>query len=398
MKKKNVVILLILTNVILVGLVLLFVSLSLPQQEKPAIAPISNKELNHKQQVQEKPKQTTKMQIDSIIEQYDVIKSGRYQQAMEAYKQAIRKEPPYTADSTVRYNYLVLGDYEKEIKLCEEKIRISSYPPDFYTLAWLYAKIGKYEKAIVVSKKTIQLHPRYSKIWHILGWLYAKLGENDKAVDACKNALKLDPDSAWIHYGLGRIYVVLGNPEKAIESYKQAIQLQSDFAEAYLFLGLTYAELGDQKNAIDSYRQAILLDRFYPESHFFLGVAYDESGQYKKAIESFKQANIWYDSKDVYYESKETKMRIHGLGIKPDLANIYCIIGVCHLRLEQPFKASLEFKDSIDFDDNHAGAHYGLALAYVLLDKKDEAFEEYEAVKSLKGEEMAKPLLEIINN
>ncbi len=48
-------------------------------------------------------------------------------------------------------------------------------------------------------------------------------------------------------------------------------------------------------------------------------------------------------------------------------------------------------RDSIGIDDSYVGAHYGLALAYVLLDKEDEAFEEYEAVKSLKGEQFAKP-------
>ncbi|MHC4309095.1 MAG: tetratricopeptide repeat protein [Planctomycetota bacterium] len=143
----------------------------------------------------------------------------------------------------------------------------------------------------------------------------------------------------------------------------------------YLFLGLTYAELGDQKKAVDSYSEAILLDRYYPEPHFFLGVAYDGSGQYKKAIESFEQANTWYNS-------KETKIRINSIGMKPDLATLNCIIGVCHLRLGQESEASFAFKDAIDIDDSHAEAHYGLALAYVLLGKKDGAFEEYEAVKS----------------
>jgi len=390
MNKKNVVILLVLTNVVSVGLVLLFTSSSHPQQEKPAIAHISNKEPSHTQQVREKPKQTTKMQIDSIISQYDVIKSGRYRESMEAYKQAIRKEPPYTADSTIGYTYVKLGDYEKAIKLCEGDIRRSSYPADFYTLAWIYAKIGKYEEAIAVCEKTIQLHPRYSKIWHVLGWLYARLNENDKAVDACNNALELDPDSAWGHYGLGRIYLILGKTEKAIESYKQAIQLQSDFAEAYLFLGLTYTELGDQAKAIDAYSEAILLDRYYPEPHFFLGVAYDESGKYRKAIESFGQAIT-------YYDSKKTKIRINSMGITPDLATLHCIIGVCHLRLGQEFEASLALKRAIDIDDSHAGAHYGLALAHLLLGDKDAAILEYEAVRALKGEEITKPLFDIIH-
>jgi tetratricopeptide (TPR) repeat protein len=224
-----------------------------------------------------------------------------------------------------------------------------------------------------------------------LAWTYARQGKNDKAIDACNKALELDPDSALSHYGLGRINVILGESEKAIKSYKKAVQLKSDFEEAYLFLGLAYAELGNQERTIDSYRQAILFDKYYPEPYFFLGIVYDESGQYKKAIESFEQAITWYNS-------EKTRIRINSMGIKPDLTTIYCIIGACYLRIGQALEASFAFKDSIEVDESHAEAHYGLALAYVLLDKKDEAFEEYEAVKSLKGEQFAKPLFDIIQS
>ena len=398
MSKKQIVILVIVTNAISISLVSIILTSGRSQQKDLALAQRTDSQPKQTQEAPRIPQQNIDIDIDSIISQYDVIKSGRYREFIEDYKQAIQKEPPYTANPTNAYTYAKLGDYEKAIKLCEEEIVRSSYTEQFYTLAWIYAKIGKYDKAIGVCNKTIQTHRQYSKIFHILGWVHAKLGNNEKALDACNNALKLDPYSAWVHYGLGRIYLILGKHEKAIESYKQAIQLQSDFAEAYLFLGLTYAELDDQKNAIDAYSEAILLDRYYPESHFFLGVAYDESGQYKKAIKSFKQANTWYDSKDTSYESKETKIRIHSLGIKPDLANIYCIIGVCYLRLEQPFKASLEFKDAIGIDNSHVESHYGLALSHLLLGDKDAALMEYEAVKKLDSEQRAKKLLEIINN
>ena len=184
------------------------------EKKESALAKVSEPQPSQVQRVPEKPQQNIKVAIDSIIEQYDVIKSGRYQQAMEAYKQAIRKEPPYTAASTNAYASAKLGDYEKAIDVCN---------------------------------KTIQKHRQYSKIFHVLGWVRAKLGNNDKALDACNSALKRDPYSAWVHYGLGRIYLILEKPEKAIESYRKAIQLQSDFPEAYLFLGLLYAELGEQK-------------------------------------------------------------------------------------------------------------------------------------------------------
>jgi hypothetical protein len=91
MDKKNVAILVILTNVISVSLVLLFMHYIHPEQEKPVIAPIPNEKPDQIQQVNGKPKQTTKIQIDSIFAQYDIIKSGRYREYIENYKRATRK-------------------------------------------------------------------------------------------------------------------------------------------------------------------------------------------------------------------------------------------------------------------------------------------------------------------
>jgi Tfp pilus assembly protein PilF len=79
------------------------------------------------------------------------------------------------------------------------------------------------------------------------------------------------------------------------------------------------------------------------------------------------------------------------------LTNIYCAIGLCHLKVGQPYEASVAFKKAIEIDDSHAGAHYGLALADLLLGDKKSALAECETVKALKGEELAKPLLDAIN-
>ncbi|MHC4738571.1 MAG: tetratricopeptide repeat protein [Planctomycetota bacterium] len=389
MNKTQVVILVIVTNVVSVGLLFLFLRGGGGREEQAAAVEVSKEEPEQTAQIQEEPKVTTKVKIDNILAHYDVIKSGRYRETMEAYKHAIRNEPAYMAGSTRGYTYAQLGYVDKAIKICEEKTVGYSHPVDFYALAWIYAKTGKYDKAIEVCNRTVKLHPDYANIWQILGWVYARRGENEKAIDACNKARKLEPRSALVQYGLGRIYGMMENAEQAIESYKRAIQFKTDFAEAYLFLGLVYAEVGEQQKAMDSYNDAILFDRYYLEPHFFLGIAYDESGQYKKAIEFFNKALQ-------YYFSQETKIRVHSIGIKPDLANVYCIIGVCHLRLEDPFEASVAFMKAIEIDYSHAGAHYGMALAQFLLGDKEAALKEYEAVKALKGEEMTRALLYII--
>ncbi len=392
MNKKQILILLIATNVVTVSVVSLIFILSGPQQKNATISQISDREPNQAAQAQEKPKQTFHADVNSLIAQYDVVKSGRYKQAMEAYSKAIKAQPPYTVESGTQATYYAdHGDNDKAIEVGEQEIQDTPQWPDrFYALAWVYAKTGKYDKAMEVCQKTRQLHHEYPYIWHISAWINAKTGESEKAIADCNQALKLDPLSAKTNYAIGRIYGMLGRQQEAIDAYKKAVELKPDWAEPYLFLGLTYAELGNQDEAIKSYKEAIHFDKHYTEAHLFLGIAYDELGRCNKAIESFEQTII-------EYYSPGNAERIHALGARPDLTNIYCAIGLCQIKLGQPYEASVAFKQAIEIDDSHAGAHYGLALADLLLGDKKSALAEYEAVKTLKGDELAKPLLDAIN-
>jgi len=392
MNKKQILILLIVTNMVTISVVSLFFIFSNSQPKDGLTAQISDRDPNHVEQVQEKPKQTFHADVNSLIAQYDTVKSGRYQQAMEAYSKAIKAQPPYTAESSTQATYYANHGYnDKAIEVGEQDIQDTpDWPDRFYALAWVYAKAGKYDKAIEVCQKTKQLHPEYPYIWHISAWINVKTGEPEKAIADCNQALRLDPLSAKTNYAIGRIYGMLGRQQEAIDAYKKAVELKPDWADAYLFLGLTYAELGNQDEAIKSYKEAIHFDKHYPEAHLFLGIAYDELGRCNKAIESFEQTII-------EYYSPGNAERIHSLGIRPDLTNIYCAIGLCHLKLGQSYEASVAFKQAIEIDDNHAGAHYGLALADLLLGDKKSALDECEAFKALKGEEAAKPLLDAIS-
>jgi tetratricopeptide (TPR) repeat protein len=393
MNKKQVLFLLIAINLIAIGVLLSLLISFILNRSRPntSITPTPSGRKPDIVEVQSKPEQTTHADINSIIAQYDVIKRGRYKEVMDTYSKVIRMEPPYTADTrTMVRNYAERGNYDKAIEEGLGYIQHAPEAPDnFYALAWIYTKVGRYDEAMKVCQKTIQLHPRYSKIWQISGWIHAKNGEYDKTIEDCNQAVKLDPLSAQTYYALGRLYGVLGRDKEAIDAYKKAIQLKPEEAAFHFFLGLTYAKLGNLNEAIKSYQDAILANKYYPEPYVFSGMAYDESGQYQKAIESFKK------TLDMY--TLDEKARIQSFGLRPDLSNIYFGIGVCNLSLGQNYEASTYFKKAIEIDNSLAEAHYGLALAQLLIGNKDLALEEYKAVKALKGAEAAKPLLDIIN-
>lgn len=393
MNTKQNVFLLVLTNLITISAVSLFFVLSRPGQSDSVISQIGEKETVRTEQVQEKPKQTFHADVNSLIAQYDIVKSDRYQQVMKAYIKTIKAQPPYTAESGTQAVYYAEHGYnDQAVETGEQDIlNAPHWPANFYALAWVYAKVGRYDKAMEVCQKTVQLHPKYSYIWHVSAWIHAKTGESEKAIADCNQALRLDPLSAKTNYALGRIYGMLGRQQEATDAYKKTIQLKPDWADAHLFLGLTYAELGDQDEAIKAYNDAIHFDRHYFEPYVFLGIAYDESGRCNKAIESFEKAII-------EYSLPSNAEKIHSLGTRPDLTNIYSAIGLCRLKTGQPYEASVAFKHAIEIDDSHPGAHYGLALAYVLVGDKKSALAEYEKVKTLKGNEIAQPLLDAINS
>ena len=117
---------------------------------------------------------------------YDSL--GRYQDAVEAYKQTIRIKPDY-ADA-------------------------------HYNLGVAYYKLGRYQDAIEACKQTIRIKPDYAKAYINLGVTYYKLGRYQDAVEAYKQAIRIKPDFADAHYNLGVAYLVTGDKSSALEECK----------------------------------------------------------------------------------------------------------------------------------------------------------------------------------
>jgi tetratricopeptide (TPR) repeat protein len=223
----------------------------------------------------------------------------------------------------------------------------------------------------------------------MLAWVYAKQGEYEKAAQACDEAVRREPYSAPIYYGLGRIYAVIGNSQKALEQYKRALEIKPDLAEARLFSGMIHADSGQHQQAIQEYQQAIRLDRYYAEPHFFLGLLHDQLGQCREAVEALETG---IQSYRLYSQNQD---RLGAIGIEPDLAQVYTTIGACYLRLGKYYEAGVAFQDATKSNMNHAGAHFGLGIAYLLESKKDKALEQYQILKGV-DEDLARQFYALI--
>jgi tetratricopeptide (TPR) repeat protein/uncharacterized RDD family membrane protein YckC len=218
---------------------------------------------------------------------YDEL--GRWQDAIESYKQAIRIKPDYAlAHYNLGVAYDKLGRYQDAIESSKQAIRIKpDYAEAHYNLGYCYGSLGRWQDAIESFKQAIRIKPDYAEAHCYLGVAYGKLGHWQEAMEPYKQAIRIKPDYAEAHYNLGYCYDELGRYQDAIESYKQAIRIKPD-AEAHFNLGITYDKLGRYQDAIESYKQAIRIKPDCAEAHYNLGNAYLLVGDKSSALKEYK--------------------------------------------------------------------------------------------------------------
>lgn len=131
--------------------------------------------------------------------------SGRFEEAIEAYKQAIAENPD------VSWSFHSLGDV-------------------FLKLEWWEDAVGAYQKAV-------ELNPNFSWSYHNLGDALLKLERWEEAVAAYRCEIALKSDFAWSFCNLGDALTQLKQPDDAIVAYLQAVQIDRELPGIYNKLG-----------------------------------------------------------------------------------------------------------------------------------------------------------------
>ncbi len=215
----------------------------------------------------------------------------------------------------------------------------------------------------------------FAMYWFYLGGAYGKSDRYEEAIEAYKQAISIDPDYAKAHNGLGAAYGNLGKYKVAMEAYKQAISIDPDYAVVHNNLGAAYYNLGKYKEAIEACKQAISIDPDYANAYYNIGVAYTKSGMYKEAIDAYKQA----------------------VRINPDLAEAHFGLSVVYYKSGMYIEEIEALKQTIRIDPDNAVVYNNLGAAYVLLNDRDSALEQYKILKSLDSE-LANVMFKLINN
>ena len=204
---------------------------------------------------------------------YALLKQGRYAEAVEANRQAVKLAPNEAA---------FRGDLVLSL--------------DRY--AWTLAVKGKVAEARGLYSEAVDVaqgHPEFkSKLEALLNETYQAAASlpNGAAVRemAARALVRLDPASVYNQVLLGETLFVNGDPDGAKAAYGEAIRLRPDDQELYSHVAKRLVGIGDPKAAHDLLTKALQAAPNDANLHIQMGNYYQWMGQPEAAEREFALA------------------------------------------------------------------------------------------------------------
>ncbi len=227
------------------------------------------------------------------LEKGDMLKDlKQYQEAVEAYDQAIRHNPD-AADAYYGKGYALnnLKNYEQAMRAFEHAILLK---PDF---ANAYNNKGialhalkRYNDAIVAFNHAIRLDPNFARAYYNKGVVLNEAKYHDEAIVAFDHAIRLDPHISRVYNNKGIALNELKRYDDALAALEHAIRLAPSFARAYYNKGNALYALKRYDEAIPVFEHAILLDPNFARAHYHKAVALEKVGRYDEAQQAHARA------------------------------------------------------------------------------------------------------------
>jgi tetratricopeptide (TPR) repeat protein len=160
--------------------------------------------------------------------------TGRIQEAIEQYLQAVRIKPDFAEAHNNLGIALERADRIPEaIEHLQQALRIK---PDYVeannNLGNALMREGKNQDAIGHYEQVLGLAPDFAVTHNNLANALMNVGKMQEAISHYDEALRINPDFAEAHYNLGNALLKEGEVQKAVEQYSQALKLRPDWAAA----------------------------------------------------------------------------------------------------------------------------------------------------------------------
>ncbi len=221
-----------------------------------------------------------------------LMRSGRLQDAIAEYEQALRIKPDFArAHYTLGIALVEAGKVVDAIEHYRQALRINpDYANAHESLGVALVQLGRLPEAIGQYQQALQIDPENAEAHYNLGNALQQLGNIPEAISHYQEAVRINPNFAEAHNNLGNFLLQEGRVRDAIAEYEQALRIKPDSAAAESDLGLGLARLGKFQDAIAHYQRALRIDSNRAEAHYNWGLALVQLGRVPEAIAQYEQA------------------------------------------------------------------------------------------------------------
>jgi tetratricopeptide (TPR) repeat protein len=218
--------------------------------------------------------------------------SGRLDEAIAGYRQAIALQPAFAAAHNNLANLLKgAGRHEEALAHYAEAVRSDPSLADACSnYGAALREAGRFEAAIPLLERAIAMKPDSWAALNNLGMAYHECHRDPEAVRCYRRALELRPEMHEARNNLGNALAALGDEAGAIACYRAAIAQAPGHPDAYSNLGVILQERGEADEAIASYRRALELRPDHADALSNIGYLLQEQGRLEDAISYYSRA------------------------------------------------------------------------------------------------------------
>lgn len=201
----------------------------------------------------------SRARADEIIGRGNLLEDeGKFSEALEEYREAVRIAPGYPRASLNEGNALLA--------------------------------LKRPEQAVACYRDAVRLDPNYAYAHFNLGNALREQRNPAEAIAAYGEALRSNPNLVEAHIGMGIAHEEMQDVGQAMAAYRAALAVQPHFAEAHYNLALLLFGERDLDEATAELRQALHFKPDYPQAHEKLASTYTQAGLSQEALAQLGEA------------------------------------------------------------------------------------------------------------
>lgn len=188
----------------------------------------------------------------------DLEDSGRLQEALAKYDQALATAPSFASAQVNRGNiFLAVKQPGFAAEAYQQAIALQ---PDLaaahFNLGNALVELNKTADAVRAYEKAAQLKPDFIDAWIAHGNAMGDTGHHEGALKSYEQAVRLAPNFGPLHRNMGLAFRQLGKLREARVSLETSVRQQPNDIDALCDLGNVSREMGDLTAAIHTARRA----------------------------------------------------------------------------------------------------------------------------------------------